>query len=430
MDFFLLAVLAGLAFHFAKAHEQRRRIVLLGGVLSQYQIEKLMETLTEGYLRALGESDVGRREQIWQLLASAEISLSDQFGRFAQAFARLDAASTRVSRIPFALPWAERLLPGFCFDMRELFQIHARGLAQAALAASALSPRDKAYRLSAELFLMAQLPLVLQVPGGGLGSSAGAPPDLARPGAGRGGARDPAGLPGLCGRLIGPSPHESRMIETLPLPRTAWFWISHLGSAGLLLPPGLGTALGLWRAGQRPALLRWGVLFGLAVALTLGSKILFLGWGLGLASWDFTGVSGHSLLAAALYPVLLRVLSAGQPGLGRHLPLSLGLGLAAVAVARRARPPQPERGADRSRPGALVSLGRWRGCASCGRRRPGPGWPPDCCPCCCWPRCAARRACPRTSGAAPGSAPVGAERVQTREGLRLTGRPARAWPTE
>lgn len=154
MDFFLLAVLAGLAFHFAKAHEQRRRIVLLGGVLSQYQIEKLMETLTEGYLRALGESDVGRREQIWQLLASAEISLSDQFGRFAQAFARLDAASTRVSRIPFALPWAERLLPGFCFDMRELFQIHARGLAQAALAASALSPRDKAYRLSAELFLM------------------------------------------------------------------------------------------------------------------------------------------------------------------------------------------------------------------------------------------------------------------------------------
>jgi len=154
MDFFLLALLAGFAFHLVKTHEQRRRIGLLGSVLGQYQIEKLMETLTEGYLRALGEKDLARRDQIWQLLASAEISLSDQFGRFAQEFARLEASVTRVSRFPIALPWVDRLFPAFTFDLRELFKIHARGLAQAALAQDGLSQRDRAYRLSAELFLM------------------------------------------------------------------------------------------------------------------------------------------------------------------------------------------------------------------------------------------------------------------------------------
>lgn len=154
MDFFLLALFAGFAFHIVKTHDQRRRIGLLGSVLGQYQIEKLMETVTEGYLRALGEKDLARRDQIWQLLASAETSLSDQFSRFAQEFARLDASLTRVSRFPVALPWVDRLLPAFTFDLRELFKIHARGLAQAAQAQGGLSQRDRAYRLSAELFLM------------------------------------------------------------------------------------------------------------------------------------------------------------------------------------------------------------------------------------------------------------------------------------
>lgn len=154
MDLFLLALLVGFVFHIVKSHEQRRRIGLLGSVLGQYQIEKLMETVTEGYLRALGEKDPARREQIWQLLASAETSLSDQFNRFAQEFSRLDASLTRVSRFPVALPWVDRCLPAFTFDLRELFKIHARGLAQAASVGTGLSQRDRAYQLSAELFLM------------------------------------------------------------------------------------------------------------------------------------------------------------------------------------------------------------------------------------------------------------------------------------
>ena len=37
-----------------KNRDQRQRIVLLGSHLARYDIEKLMEGLTEGYLRALG----------------------------------------------------------------------------------------------------------------------------------------------------------------------------------------------------------------------------------------------------------------------------------------------------------------------------------------------------------------------------------------
>ncbi|MDD0838827.1 hypothetical protein PSQ40_09620 [Curvibacter sp. HBC61] len=157
MDLFLLALLGGIACHFFKAQEQRRRIALLGSVLGQYQIEKLMETLTEGYLRALGESDPARREQVWQVLTGCETSLSDQFNRFANEFARVDGALTRVSRLPLALPWADRLPQSLSFDLRELLKIHARGLAQSVQggsAAAGLSPRDRAFQLSAELFLM------------------------------------------------------------------------------------------------------------------------------------------------------------------------------------------------------------------------------------------------------------------------------------
>ena len=39
-----------------KTRDQRQRIALLGSHLSRYDIEKLMEGLTEGYLRALGET--------------------------------------------------------------------------------------------------------------------------------------------------------------------------------------------------------------------------------------------------------------------------------------------------------------------------------------------------------------------------------------
>jgi hypothetical protein len=153
MDSLTLALIFVVALYFINARGQRQRIALLGSQLGHFQIEKLMENLTEGYLRALGEQPGERREQIWSLLRTTERQLSEQFSQFAEDFTRLDAESTRVSRLPVTLPGVDKLLPQSTFDLRQAFAIHANGIAAAALASDA-SPRDKAFTMSAELFLM------------------------------------------------------------------------------------------------------------------------------------------------------------------------------------------------------------------------------------------------------------------------------------
>jgi len=154
MDILVLATLMAFGMHVVRSRYQARRVALLGSHLAQFQIEKLMEGLTQGYLRALGEGDEGRRTQIWNLLASNEATLCGQFERFAADFARLDAQETRVSKLPMALPYADRLFAATTFDMRAALQIHARGMAAVARNDSGRSPRDKAFMMSAELFLM------------------------------------------------------------------------------------------------------------------------------------------------------------------------------------------------------------------------------------------------------------------------------------
>ena len=154
MDILLLALFLSAGTWVLNAKEQRKRIALLGSHLAHYQIEKLMQTLTDGYLRALGENQEERRQQIWQLLSTTESQLSEQFGRFAAEFGRLSAADTRVSRLAIALPFADKVLPAFTFDMRQALAIHAKGIAHVVQNTGHLSPKDRAYMMTAELFLM------------------------------------------------------------------------------------------------------------------------------------------------------------------------------------------------------------------------------------------------------------------------------------
>jgi len=154
MDFFILAILVAIGIFVLNGQDQRRRIALLGSHLSQYQIEKLMEALTQGYLRALGEKDEERRTQIWNLLSTTETQLCDQFSRFATSFARVPAEETRVSKIAFAIPYIDKLLPQATFDLRQAFAIHAKGMAETVQNTAQRSPKDKAFTMSAELFLM------------------------------------------------------------------------------------------------------------------------------------------------------------------------------------------------------------------------------------------------------------------------------------
>ncbi|HEY2256986.1 MAG TPA: hypothetical protein VGI11_15215 [Variovorax sp.] len=154
MEYLSLVMLIVLGTQLLKSNDQRQRIALLGSHLGKYQIEKLMENLTEGYLRWLGEADAERREQIWRLLNTTEEKLSAQFDSFAAGFARVDAAEARVSRIPVAIPYAPRLVPGASFDLRQAFALHARGIGAAMRNEARQSAKAKAFTMSAELFLM------------------------------------------------------------------------------------------------------------------------------------------------------------------------------------------------------------------------------------------------------------------------------------
>ena len=154
MDVLFLATLIATGVFVLNAKQQRERVALLASYLGNYQIEKLMENLTEGYLRALGESDAERREQVWNLLRTTELQLSEQFTRFTADFTRVEPLQTRISTLPLALPYADRWLPSASIDMRQALAIHAQGIERAVRNEAGLSLRDKAYTLSAELFLM------------------------------------------------------------------------------------------------------------------------------------------------------------------------------------------------------------------------------------------------------------------------------------
>jgi hypothetical protein len=154
MESLTLVALIVIGAYLLKSRDQRHRIALLGAHLGNYQIEKLMENLTEGYLRCLGEDDPARREQIWALLSTTEEKLSTQFDSFAAEFARVEEPEARVSRLPVAIPYLHQFFPGTTFDLRKAFVIHARGISDVMKNDAGRSPKAKAFTLSAELFLM------------------------------------------------------------------------------------------------------------------------------------------------------------------------------------------------------------------------------------------------------------------------------------
>ena len=154
MEIFPLVLLMAVGIFMLKKSEQRKRIAFLGHYLSHFQIEKLMESLTSGYMRALGETSPERQDQIWHHLDTAEAQLCDQFNKFAADFQSLQAVQTRVSTLAVAIPYAVVLFPQATFDLRKAFTIHAQGLTQVVFNAHNAKPKDKAYTMSAELLLM------------------------------------------------------------------------------------------------------------------------------------------------------------------------------------------------------------------------------------------------------------------------------------
>ena len=156
MDFLTLAIIVTTVLFVLKKQEQRQHTQLLGQHLSNFQIEKLMANLMEGYLRVLGEPDAQRRDQIWPVLQNTESSLVSQFQRFADEFATLPAEQTRASTLPLALPYMTRVLPSATLDVREAMKLHAKAMAAARVgdASDEEERKRRAFTMTAELMLM------------------------------------------------------------------------------------------------------------------------------------------------------------------------------------------------------------------------------------------------------------------------------------
>ena len=97
-----------------------------------------------------------------------------------------------------------------------------------------------------------------------------------------------------------------------------WHW--PCGWSGL----GTGRHASVWLAG-----------LALAAGLTMATKVAFIGWGLGIASLDFTGISGHAMLSAATWPVLLGVLSSRFRPTLQWAAVAAGFGLALLVAYSR-----------------------------------------------------------------------------------------------
>ncbi len=130
---------------------------------------------------------------------------------------------------------------------------------------------------------------------------------------------------------------------SLSVPMPAWQFLTRLGEVQLLLPMALLAMAGLWMQ-QRAApssgarvdtAWRWLLSLSLAIALTAASKLAFFGWGLGVAAWDFTGISGHAMASASMLPGLAWVATQGRRRWLQQAAVGLALGLAALVAYSR-----------------------------------------------------------------------------------------------
>ena len=126
------------------------------------------------------------------------------------------------------------------------------------------------------------------------------------------------------------------MILTGPSSLHHWHLITRLGEAQILLPAAiLAAGAMLSRSDGQPMATWWMGLLGAAVLLTTASKMAFIGWGIGSAELDFTGISGHAMFAAAVYPLLLGTLASGASHCARCATMIAGAGVAILVGVSR-----------------------------------------------------------------------------------------------
>lgn len=114
-----------------------------------------------------------------------------------------------------------------------------------------------------------------------------------------------------------------------------WYELTRLGGIVVTAPVAIAIAAWLVLARTTRLALWWCALFCGGMALVVVSKLLFLGWGIGFRSLDFTGFSGHAMRSAAVYPVLFYLIFLRATPAWRGVGVALGSTLAlAIGVSR------------------------------------------------------------------------------------------------
>jgi membrane-associated phospholipid phosphatase len=117
-----------------------------------------------------------------------------------------------------------------------------------------------------------------------------------------------------------------------------WQFITRFGETSLLFPAAALFFAWLIHCGELANARKWMATFGAAAAVALVSKLAFMGWGVGIAELDFTGFSGHSMMATAVLPVLFfRLAPTHRPRVAllaaaAGVVLALSVGLSRLAL--------------------------------------------------------------------------------------------------
>ncbi|NYT85396.1 hypothetical protein [Pollutimonas harenae] len=153
MDIALILLMVIAAWQVLRVRYQRAHIALLGQYLANLQLERHMETLTQGYTRAIHEKEEARQNQVLETFAQTEHAAAANIQSLAGAMQKENIQAASLCTLPFCLPYAEHFLPALTRDFRALLRIHAAGLRYVVDNESQLTAKDRAYHLSAELYL-------------------------------------------------------------------------------------------------------------------------------------------------------------------------------------------------------------------------------------------------------------------------------------
>lgn len=105
----------------------------------------------------------------------------------------------------------------------------------------------------------------------------------------------------------------------------SWYSITALGSFTVMAPAAMIITAWLIMSRAWRLVLWWILFFVGGMILVVASKIVFIGWGIGIRSLDFTGFSGHVMRATSIVPIFMyMLLQKTQPNI-RTMGVVLGL---------------------------------------------------------------------------------------------------------